>query len=124
MKTILTTLALSFSFLLYAGPGSNHSHGHSHDHGHSHSHSEKKMKPVSKEEAGLIGKQHVHRLIKNGKIDESWSKSLIGTTEQKTFGKQQEWVVTFDNEKGKKGKKLYIFLTLSGKFVAANFTGK
>ncbi len=130
MKILITVLTVAMSFALHAGPGHNHSHGnsqghsHSNDHGHSHGHSHKKAKPVSKEKAGLIGKQHVHRLIKAGKIDSSWSSSLIGTTEQKKFGKNEEWVVTFDNEKGVKGKKLYVFLTLSGKFVAANFTGK
>ena len=42
----------------------------------------------------------------------------------KKFGKKTEWVVTFNNKKGLKGKKLFIFLKLNGDFVAANFTGK
>jgi len=33
-------------------------------------------------------------------------------------------VVTFLNEKSSKNKKIFIFLKVTGEFVAANFTGK
>lgn len=114
MKNLLIIGALIFSFSSFAGPGGGHSHGH----GHSHS-----KKDISKEKTGEIGRYHVDRLVKSGKIDASWKSSTFDKSEKKTFGKKTEWVVTFDNEKGFKGKKLYIFLKLSGEFVAANFTG-
>ncbi len=117
MKKLLLIGNLLFSFSGFAGSGG----GHSHFHGHSHSHSKKS---ISKEKTSEIGRYHVERLVKVGKIDASWKNSIFNKSEKKTFGKKTEWVVTFDNEKGVKGKKLYIFLKLSGEFVAANFTGK
>ena len=70
------------------------------------------------------GQFHVERLVKAGKIDSTWTKAVFDKSEKKKFGKKTEWVVTFNNKKGVKGKKLYIFLKLDGEFVAANFTGK
>lgn len=115
MKNLLLIGALLLSFSSFAGPGGGHSHGHGHSHG---------ATKVSKEKTGEIGRYHVERLIKAGKIDSSWKTSTFDKSEKKKFGKKTEWVVTFNNEKGVKGKKLYIFLKLSGEFVAANFTGK
>jgi hypothetical protein len=113
MKNLLLIGTLLLSFSSFAGPGGGHSHGHSHG-----------APKVSKEKTGKIGRYHVERLAKAGKIDASWKSSTLDKSEKKTFGKKTEWVVTFDNEKGAKRKKLYIFLNLSGEFVAANFTGK
>ena len=79
---------------------------------------------VSKEKTKEIGMFHIERLIKAEKLNASWKDSKYNNSEKKKFGDKTEWVVTFDNEKGVKGKKLYIFLKLSGEFVAANFTGK
>ena len=113
MKMLTIIIALLVSTITFAGPGGGHSHGHSHG-----------APAVSKEKTGEIGRYHIERLVKAGKIDGSWKSSTYGKSEKKTFGKKTEWVVTFDNEKGVKGKKLYIFLKESGEFVAANFTGK
>ena len=68
----------------------------------------------------FVGKNLIKELKKKYKV----FTLSIKKKELKIFGKKTEWVVTFDNEKGVKGKKLYIFLKLSGEFVAANFTGK
>ena len=111
MKLLTIIFALYVSTIAYAGPGGGHSHGHSHHR-------------ISKEKTIVVGKSHIDRLIKAGKIDTSWKDAKHAKSEKKKFGKRIEWVVTFDNEKGVKGKKLYIFLKTSGKFVAANFTGK
>ena len=115
MKHLLLIGALIFSFSSLAGPGSGHSHSHSHSHS---------KKSILKEKTREIGRHHVERLIKSGKIDDSWKNSIFDKSEKKTFGNKTEWVITFDNKKGVKGKKLYIFLKLSGEFVAANFSGK
>lgn len=113
ISIILTSLLLSTVSL--AGPGGGHSHGHRHSH---------RAHKISKEKTGELGRFHVDRLVKAGKLDKSWKQSTLDKSEKKKFGKKTEWVVTFNNEKGVKGKKLYIFLKLSGDFVAANFTGK
>lgn len=115
MKVLFITTMMLFSLTSFAGPGSNHSHGHGHSHD----------KPaVTEEKTVELGKVHIERLIKAQKLDESWKNASYNKSEKKKFGTRTEWVVTFDNEKGEKGKKLYIFLKLSGEFVAANFTGK
>ncbi len=119
MRNIFLVVTLIISFSGFAGPGHSHSHGHSHGHGHS-----KALKAVTKEKTKELGRFHVNRLIKSGKIGATWNSSTYDKSEKKQFGNKTEWVVTFDNELGVKGKKLYIFLNLAGEFVAANFSGK
>ena len=109
MKTLILLTSLILSTVSFAGAG----HGHSHA-----------APAVSKEKIQEIGKHHIERLVKAGKLDASWKEASFDKSEKKKFGKKTEWIVTFNNKKGVKGKKLYIFLKLSGKFVAANFTGK
>ena len=65
-----------------------------------------------------------YREVKKGKIDKSWINAKHEKSIKKKYAKRTEWIVTFLNENGVKGKKLYIFLKLNGEFVAANFTGK
>lgn len=60
----------------FAGPGGGHSHGHGHSHG-------KKM--ILKADTGEIGRKHVERLVKAGKIDESWKSSKFDKLEKKEF---------------------------------------
>lgn len=113
MKSLFLIFALAVSTNSFAGPGGGHSHSHS------------KAKPaIAKEKTSEIGRYHVERLIKAGKIDSSWKNSKFDKSEKKKFSGKKEWVVTFTNEEGVKGKKLYIFLKLSGEFIAANFSGK
>ncbi|MCO4795566.1 MAG: hypothetical protein KC493_17745 [Bacteriovoracaceae bacterium] len=115
MKKIVFIFVIGLSTACFAGPGGGHSHGHSHSH----------SKPkISKEKTGEIGRYHIERLVKSGKIEASWKSSTFDKSVKKTFNGKKEWIVTFDNEKVVKNKKLYIFLNLSGKFIAANFTGK
>ena len=109
MKILIITFLVILSSTSFAGPGHGHSHG----------------KPaISKEKTGEIGRYHVERLIKAGKIDVSWKSSTFDKSEKEDFLGKMEWIVTFKNEKGVKGKKLFIFLNESGEFIAANFTGK
>jgi len=111
MKNLVFLVTLTLTSISFAGPGGGHSHGHSHSHD---------TPAISKEKAAELGKKHIQRLIKAKKLDTSWLNSKLDKSEIK----KNEWVVTFNNEKGAKGKKLYIFLKKSGGFVAANFTGK
>ncbi len=115
MKNLLFLISMILSTVSFAGPGGGHSHGHGHDHA---------SPNILKEKTGEVGRTHIERLVKAEKLDKSWLKATYDSSEKKSFSKKTEWVVTFNNEKGVKGKKLYIFLTLSGDFVAANFTGK
>lgn len=116
MKTFLVLSALLFSTVTLAGKGHGHSHG-------PHAHA------ISKEKTKEIGLAKIKEFITKGtkkgaKLDASWNKSTYLNSEKKMFSGHQEWVVSFRNEKGVKGKTLYIFLKLSGDFIAVNFTGK
>jgi hypothetical protein len=111
MKILLTLVTLLLTSICFAGPGGGHSHGHNHSHD---------IPVMNKEKAGEIGRYHIERLIKAKKLVTSWKQAKF----DKSVMKKNEWLVTFDNEKGEKGKKIYIFLKKSGEFVAANFTGK
>ncbi|MEY2987133.1 MAG: hypothetical protein RJB13_654 [Pseudomonadota bacterium] len=64
-------------------------------------------------------------LIKKGKIDPSWQSVEHSEVTQVDGKKGKEWKVTFKNptEADKKKENLYMFFTLIGNFVAANFSG-
>ncbi|WP_372654302.1 DUF6488 family protein [Halobacteriovorax sp.] len=117
MKLITFIIAIAISTYTFGGEG----HGHSHSNGHSHSHEKKE---ITKDKALVIAKQNIERLIKAKKIHTSWKGSKLDSSVKKKFNNKTEWLLTFSNEEGEKGKKLFIFLNLSGEFVAANFTGK
>ena len=59
-------------------------------------------------------------------LDKNWASTTVSSSEKKMFDGRQEWVVSFVNEKVTDAKKrtLYVFLTLSGDYIAANYTGK
>lgn len=123
MKFLTTLLFLGICSISLAGPGHGHGHGngHGHSHGNEHSH---KPKQMNQTKLNFLGKRQIRKLIKQKKIDKSWSAANIDSAEKKLFGKKHEWVVTYLNSAGVRGQKLYIFLELDGKFIAANFTGK
>lgn len=116
MKKLMSILVVSTLFIssqVLAGAG------HDHDHGHSHS-------PVSAD--AVVGKAvtKVKQLAEDKKIDASWKNVKSTGAEKKTFGKGLEWVVSFNNEKiaDKTKQNLYIFFSLDGYYIAANYTGK
>jgi hypothetical protein len=109
MKTLIFLTSLILSTASFTGLGHGHSHGHT---------------QISKKKTEKMGRYHVERLIKSEKLDASWKTAIFDKSETKSFKGETKWVVIFNNEKSVKGKKLYIFLKLSGEFVAANFTGK
>jgi hypothetical protein len=65
-------------------------------------------------------------LVSSGKIDKSWQAVAQDKMEVVEGKKGKEWKVTFkDSEAKDKSKEtLYLFYTLTGNFIAANFTGK
>ena len=115
MKTLVFIIFMTQLSLTFAGTGHSHGGGEVHSHG---------AEVISKTRSKEIGQKQVERLVKEKKIDSSWMFSTFDKSEKKKFKGKTEWLVTFENEKGVKGKKLYIFLSLTGEFIAANFTGK
>ena len=106
------TLAL-FSMVAIAGGGHDHGHGHSHE-------------PVNQATANSKATKIIASFIKQKTLDKSWAGTTVSSSEKKMFNGRQEWVVSFINEKvaDTKKRKLYVFLTLSGDYIAANYTGK
>ncbi len=117
MKTLVFLMILSLTSITYAGTGHGHSHG-SGGHGHG---SVKKSKIIGEKEAEKIARDKIRVLAFQEKVNASWNEAIRASAEIKD---KKEWLVTFTNEKGIKGKTLYIFLKLDGEFIAANFTGK
>lgn len=118
MRTISSAL-LVFSFLLtapaMAGIGHEHGPGGSHSHG-----------PMTSNAAIKKAEKQVKSLVEKGKIDKSWTDAKLVESKQADFGKGQEWVVSFKNDKEKDSTKqvIYVFYTLNGSYLATNFTGK
>jgi|FLOH01.1.fsa_nt_gi hypothetical protein len=115
IKTSLITALLACSFNpLYASG--------SHDHG-GHSHAQKE---VTKEYAQNVAIKEVKNLVKNNKIDNSWSNKTVANAEKKKFEHDFEWVFSFENKDIKETAKqtLYVFVTLYGESNGANYSGK
>jgi hypothetical protein len=112
----LTALLIVFilnlaSFPLMAGSG--------HDHGHSHA-------PVTEEKASSNATKIVATLANKKTIDTSWVTIKASSVDKVTVQGNSEWKIVFVNKNISDLKKqtLYVFLTLSGDYIAANFTGK
>lgn len=100
-----------FSCTVFAGAG--------HDHGHSHA-------AVDKATAKANATKIVAALAKRNKLDASWSSTTASSVEEKVFKGNPEWVIVFNNDKITDPAKntLYVFLTLGGDYIAANYSGK
>ncbi|MDC4206975.1 MAG: DUF6488 family protein (plasmid) [Candidatus Manganitrophus sp.] len=115
MKKISIYFLALFMFsapLVFAGPGSDHSH--------------EPAAPISEKEALKSAEGFVDDIIKKGKLDASWADIKPAKVIQKKFKKDPEWVVTFENPKAadKQKQTLYVFMSLSGHYLGANFSGK
>ena len=116
MKTLAAALVLSS--LLFGAPvmaGSGHDHGHSHS-----------STPVSQDKVGVKAAEIVAALVNRNKLDKSWESIKASSVEKITVQGNPEWVVVFvdKNITDVEKQKLYVFLTLGGDYIAANFTGK
>jgi hypothetical protein len=115
MKAIAT--AVTAALLALAPPAWADKGGSCHFHGTS----------AAKEETVLAcAAQRKDALAAGGKIDASWKAVKHEKIEQVDGKKGKEWKVTFRNpaatDRGKQA--LYVFLSLPGNVLAANFTGK
>ncbi len=118
MKTLITALTLSFVFFgapAIAGSGHDHGHGHSHE-----------QTPVNQAAAEKNADKVINSLIKRDKIDKSWASVKASSVEKKIIAGHAEWLVIFINKKVSDAdkQKLYVFLTVTGQYIAANYTGE
>lgn len=114
----IKAVILSFTFALFSSVASA---GSGHDHGHGHSH-----EPVTQQQAEVNASRVLSTLVKRGVIDKSWKDTPVNKSEKKQFSGKTEWMVGYNNEAASDPDKrtLYIFLSLSGEYIAANYTGK
>jgi hypothetical protein len=108
---ILTFVLTLFSSAVLAGTD--------HDHG-------VPLEPVTQQQAEQIASRIVSTFSRKDEIDQSWNNIKVDKSEKKSFSGNLEWVVSYKNEAVSDPEKraLYIFLTLGGEFIAANYTGK
>lgn len=114
--TLLASLLIFGTAHLHAAPvGAGHSHG-----GAVHVHEE-----ISQDKALDIATSMKNGLAKKGTIAKSWTDIGVSQVEKKLFGKNEEWVVSFNNPQLEEKAKqvLYVFISLSGKVTGANYTG-
>ena len=106
---LFTVLALSTTSA-YAGAGKGHSHG--------------PVTPVSEGQALKNALSAVASIVQKDKIDASWAEIKPTEAKKEKFKNGLEWVVTFNNPQVEDQKKtLYVFLSLGGQYLGANFTG-
>jgi hypothetical protein len=114
MRKITICLMILFAF---TAPQTFAASGHDDHSGHDHT-VELRQSKVKEKASGFVAK-----IVGKGKLDASWSE--VKPQEPKENSKH-EWVVVFLNPHIKDSEKrtLYMFLTLSGEYIAANFSGK
>lgn len=84
----------------------------------------KHSREITRQEAVDKADRLVDKLIKKGRLEASWGEKLRIEAMKKDFGNGDEWVVSFANAKIRGDKNtLYVFISLSGKILAANFKG-
>ena len=114
MKTILTVVLtlMIISPLAMAGKGSS-----------CHFHGSKKAEKSTIEQCGIERK---NLYLKNGTLDTSWSNIEPSVIEIVDGAKGKEWRLRFDNPNAPDSSKrsLYMFFSLPGNFIAANYSGK
>ncbi len=82
---------------------------------------------ITREDAMKRAGIEVDRLVEETKLEKSWLLDRVtGGAERRVADEEVEWVVTFDNPKATDTvkRRLYVFLTASGDYLAANFSGK
>jgi hypothetical protein len=90
-------------------------------HGHSHGPVE-----ITKSQAEKIASYRVAELVLAREIHESWSSIVPASAEKTRISNDTEWVVVYDNDETPDAdkKKLFVFLSSTGDYIAANFTGR
>lgn len=108
IKSIVILLTLSITSLI---AHSHHAHGH-------------EAVDVNKSIAEKKATDMLSSFIQKKIIDKSWANIEADSTEIKVIYGKKEWLIVFKNDKVEKEKqKLYVFLTIKGRYIAANYTG-
>lgn len=83
-------------------------------------------KPAAQSVVTGCADQRKQALVKGGKLDVSWSAVKPEKVEAIEGKKGKEWKLTFKNPAVTDASKqtLYMFYSLPGNFIAANFTGQ
>ena len=104
-------LFIAAPFVVHAGPESP-----------AHKHNTLITNDQAATEAAVV----IRKLVERGKLAKSWAEVQPSPAEQKVFKKGLEWVVSFTNpaEPSKEKQTLYVFISLTGKILAANFSGE
>jgi hypothetical protein len=115
MKTLIAAASLIALFAA-ATPTVANEAGSCHFHGY---------KPATESVVLGCAKQRKDALVKSGKLDASWQALQHNQIEQVEGKKGKEWKVAFKDPaaKDKAKETLYMFFTMTGNFIAANFTG-
>ena len=116
MKNLIATASLIALFGA-APPALANEGGSCHFHG---------SKPAAESVVLGCAKQRKEALVRSGKLESSWQALQHNTIEQVDGKKGKEWKVAFKDPgaKDKSKETLYMFFTMTGNFIAANFTGK
>lgn len=116
MKHIIITTA-SAAALCLSTPAFASADGSCHFHGN---------KPAAEATVVSCAAQRKDLLATSGKIDAAWKAVRQEKIEQVAGKKGTEWKVTFKNPaaRDKTKETLYMFFTVPGNFIAANFTGQ
>ncbi len=116
MKNFIATTSLIALFAV-APPVLGNEGGSCHFHGN---------KPATENVVLGCAKQRKEALVKSGKLESSWQTLQHNAIEQVDGKKGKEWKVAFKDPaaKDKAKETLYMFFTVTGNFIAANFSGK
>lgn len=116
MKNLIVTASLVALFSI-AAPATASEGGSCHFHGY---------KPAAETVVLGCAKDRKDALVKSGKLEASWQPLQHSQIEKVEGKKGKEWKVTFKHpaSKDKAKENLYMFFTMTGNFIAANFTGQ
>jgi hypothetical protein len=81
---------------------------------------------VSQKIAEKNANEKIASLIEKKKLVQSWTAIKASSVEKKVIKGRPEWLITYINKEitDTEKQKLYVFLTMEGKYIAANYTGK
>lgn len=110
IAALLVTL-VSANSAFAGGAGGCHFHGHA---------------PAKESVVAGCANEYKNTLITRGKLDASWKPVKLDKAETVEGKDMKEWKLTFNNrsEKDTSKQTLYMFYSLTGNLIGANFTGK
>ncbi len=82
---------------------------------------------ISQDEAVQRATSEIGRLVSVSKLEKSWKlEAKLETVRIHTNGDSQEWALTFSNARASDAQQrtLYVFLSDTGAYLAANFSGR